>query len=55
MVSSVQRMLLDSVNIKNVCIRLWVISGCADVSTSKRQIKSADVKCRCVGKRQMYR
>jgi len=24
---------------------LWVISGCADVATGKRQIKSADAKC----------
>jgi len=32
---------------------LWVKSGCADVATGKRRIKSADVKCGCVGKRRM--
>jgi len=26
-------------------IRLWVISGCADVATGKRRIKSAGAKC----------
>ena len=33
--------------------KLWVINGCADVATGKRQIKSEDAKCGCVGKRWM--
>jgi len=36
------------------CHRLWVTSGCADVATGKGRIKSADAKCGCVGKRQMW-
>jgi len=41
------------VDVMTAVCRLWVISECADVATGKRQIKSEDAKCGCVGKRWM--
>jgi len=34
-------------------VRQWVKSGCVDVATGKMRVCDVDIKCGCVGKKQM--